>query len=151
MPASYVVFGENEKKRERKRVRKKNDAFFLSSRRPFAYFSTHTYACNLISHSRSFDDGNDALKWVKIKKEQMRCAIGERERKGDSINNSGVRVRTTERAYRQANIYPPKYTTFGLLCIYPIMTGRARKKYQLVVVFVDGAVAAIATSSWRTD
>ncbi len=78
MPASYIVFGENEKKRERE-SRKKVVFFFLSARRSFAYFFAH--ACNLILHSRSFDDGNNALKWVEIKKEQMCCAIREREKR----------------------------------------------------------------------
>jgi hypothetical protein len=44
---------------ERERVRE-NNYFFLFSPRSFAYFPAH--ARNLILHSRSFDDDNDALK-----------------------------------------------------------------------------------------
>jgi hypothetical protein len=73
-----MLYLEKMRKRERARAservgKKERRIFSLFSRRSFAYFSTHTYACNLILHSRSFDDGNHALKWVKIKK-RNKCA-----------------------------------------------------------------------------
>ena len=88
----------------------------------------------------------------------MRCAIRETERASEREREkkkaSPLSLRASEQAYEcieKPTYTPSRNTTFGLLCIHLIMTGREREKYQTDGIFVDDAVDGTVMSSWRTN